>query len=556
MSENPQTQPSETSSAESELIPTDQAAPDQAQADTPVAEQSTAPAADGTAQPESDADETAQHAPEAGESVDDTASEPAVSEPEAPEAEPATAAEEAPAPAEEAPAPAEAAAAPLPKPSSIRPQPHPPAASGQPDETHHAVLSSQPTDPTQWGHVAEDGTVVLHAPDGERAVGSYPGASPEEALAYFGRKFDELVAQVDLAEQRLGNPDTPVKDVLRALGTVKHALPEANVVGDIAGLVTRITELEGQATSRRAELDAARQAARAESAARRTALVEEAEKIAAIPENKVQWRQSTDRMKTLLDEWKTAQSAGPRLDKASEDELWKRFSHARNSFDRMRRQHFAKLHTEHEGVKQAKEKLIERAEALSTSTDWGGTAAAYRDLMTEWKKAGRAGRKDDDALWARFRAAQDVFFNARNVKNAEIDAEFGDNLQQKEALLKEAEALLPIKDLGATKSKLRSIHDRWDKIGKVPRNAMSSVERRMRAVEQAVRDADNDRWKRSNPETKARAEGALGQLDRAIEGLEKDLEQAQAKGDRRRIKEAEDALAARRAWRDQIAKLG
>lgn len=445
---------------------------------------------------------------------------------------------------------ANAAARPHPGPA----KPHPGPAAAAVEETH--VLTSAPTDASQWGHVAEDGTVVVHAPDGERAVGSYPSGTPEEALAYFGRKFDELVAQVDVAEQRLGNPDAPVRDILRNLSTVKHQLPEANVVGDIAGLVTRITALEDSAAQRRAEIDAARQAARAEAATRRTAIVEEAEKIAGTEQNKMQWRQSTERMKTLMEEWKAAQSAGPRLDKATEDSLWKRFSHARNGFDRMRRTHFAKLHTEHEQVKAAKEKLIARAEALSDSTDWGATSAAYRDLMTEWKAAGRASRKDDDALWARFRAAQDVFFNARQAKNAEVDAEFGENLKQKEALLAEAEALLPVKDVKATKTKLRSIHERWDAIGKVPRNAMNSVERRLRAVEQAVRDADNDRWQRGNPETKARAEGALGQLDRAIAGLEQDLADAQAKGDRREIAKAQEALDARRAWRDQIAKLG
>ena len=477
--------------------------------------------------------------------------EPAPPESAPPEPTPPESAPPEPTPPESAPV------SPVPTPAQIKPHPMPtpaPSSVRHMEETH--APTSAPTDPALWGHVAEDGTVVVHAPDGERAVGSYPAGTAQEALTYFGRKFDELVAQVDVAEQRLGNPDAPVADVLRSLGTVKHLLPEASVVGDIGGLMTRITDLEGQAAGRRAEVEAARQAARAESAARRTALVEEAERIAGVDEKRMQWRQSTDRMKSLLDEWKVAQASGPRLDKAREDDLWKRFSHARNSFDRMRRQHFAKLHSEHETVKSAKEKLITRAEALSSSTDWAATAAAFRDLMNEWKKAGRGGRKDDDALWARFRAAQDVFFDARTAKNAEIDAEFGENLSKKEELLKEAEALLPIKDLGSARSKLRSIHERFDKIGKVPRNAMSTVEKRMRTVEQAVRDAEGDKWRRSNPETKARAEGALGQLDKAIAGLEDDLAAAQTSGDRRRISQSEEALAVKRAWRDQIAQLG
>lgn len=417
------------------------------------------------------------------------------------------------------------------------------------------VVHTPTSDPTPWGHVADDGEVFVHAPDGERSVGSYPDATPEEALAYFGRKFDELVAQVDLAEQRLHTSGAPIKDVIRALSSVEEALPAANVVGDLRGLAVRVTALHHVAAERKAELDAARKVAREEAAAKRTAIVEEAEKISAVDPAKTQWRPSGDRMKVLFDEWKAAQSGGPRLDKAAEDELWKRFSHARNTFDRNRRQHFTKLHAEHDEVKTKKEALIAKAEELSSSTRWGETSAAYRGLMDEWKAAGRASRKDDDALWARFRAAQDVFFKARTADQAVTDEEFAANLAKKEQLLKEAEALLPIKNLGQTKAALRSIHERWDGIGKVPRNAMQSVDRRLRAVEQAVRDAENDRWKQSNPETKARAEGALGQLDDAIAGLEADLAKAEANGDARKVKQAKEALDARRAWRDQIAKL-
>jgi len=373
-------------------------------------------------------------------------------------------------------------------------------------------------------------------------------------MAYFGRKYDELVAQVVLAEQRLTVPDVPVKDVSRALDAVRGTLPEAPVVGDLAGLQARIEAVDAVLAERRKETERVRRAAKEEARAARTVLVEEAETIAGTDPSRMQWKAAGERMGVLFEEWKTAQRSGPRVDKLVEDELWTRFSHARTAFDRARRHHFAQLNSQHSEAKAVKEGLVAEAEKLSTSTAWGETSAAYRALMDRWKAAGRASRREDDALWTRFRAAQDVFFAARNADLATQDAEFAGNLKAKEGLLAEAEALLPVKDLAATKAALRSIQDRWEEVGKVPRADLGRIERRMRAVEETVKTRDDDRWKRSNPEGKARAEGALGQLEQSITGLEKDLATARERGDQRRVKEAEDALAARRAWLEQVRR--
>ncbi len=413
------------------------------------------------------------------------------------------------------------------------------------------------SDPTPWGRVSEDGSVFVKDPwaeSGERFVGSYPNASAEDALAYYGRKFDELVGLVDIAEQRMGLPDANVQAITQELRNVREKLSEAAVVGDLGGLAARLESLEGGLEQRRADLEKARAQARAAAEQARRAIVDEAEQISGVEPKRMQWKASADRMQELFDSWKTAQREGPRLDKATEDELWHRFSHARTTFDRARKHHFTQLHQEHNAAKQAKEKLIAEAEALSSSTDWGATSAAYRELLERWKKAGRAGRKDDDALWARFRAAQDVFYAARGADNAKSDAEMQANLEAKTKLLEEAEALLPVKDVKAAKAALRGIHERWEEIGKVPRAALHGVERRLKAVEQAVRDREDERWKRTNPETKARTEGALGQLESSIASLEDDLAIAKSRGDARRIAEAEAALAARRSWLEQLRR--
>jgi Domain of Unknown Function (DUF349) len=402
-----------------------------------------------------------------------------------------------------------------------------------------------------YGRVAEDGTVFVRTADGERAVGSYPGASPAEALAYFARKYDDIAAQISLFAQRLNGTEMSPKDIQGGIKRLRELVAEPNAVGDLAALSARVDALDARAAEKRAEVAQARAAARADQLSARAALVEEAERIAGTPPERTQWRTDGQRMKELFDEWKSQQKAGPRLDRGPEEELWHRFSHARTTFDRHRRQHFAQLESTQADVKLAKQALVKEAEALATSRDWGPTSAAYKRLMDRWRAAGRASRKDDDALWARFRAAQDAFFTARNeVQSAEEEA-FRANLAVKEALLVEAEALLPVTDLAAAKETLRGIQERWETAGKVPRADLDRIEKRIRKVEQVVRDAEEERWKRSNPEARARAQSAVEQLEEALSGLHERLSKAQARGDTKAAAEAESAIEARTAWLEQ-----
>ena len=291
-----------------------------------------------------------------------------------------------------------------------------------------------------FGRVDESGTVFVLTTEGEREVGSYPGASHEEALHYFARKYDELWASADLLHQRLVTTDLGSRDAQDGLTKLREHIAEAKVVGDLEALEAKVAEIE-QAVKARKETEAAERS-RAREAARveREALVIEAEGIAAQPENKIQWKTSGARMRALLDEWKQHQRSGARLDRETESALWQRFSHARNSFDKARRVHFAQLESTQSEAKSAKEALVAEAEALSSSTDWGATAGAYKRLMDRWRKAGRASRADDDALWERFKAAQDAFFAAKDQVAAAEDEEFRGNLAVKEGLLTEAQA--------------------------------------------------------------------------------------------------------------------
>jgi len=408
-------------------------------------------------------------------------------------------------------------------------------------------------DAQQWGRVDAEGTVWVRSADGERAVGQYPGATEEEALAYFTRKYDDLVAQVALLEQRIKAEQVSGSEAEAGVRRLAEAVGTANAVGDLDSLAGRIDALRPLAQQRRAEAEKAKQEARARAAAERTVLVEEAEAIASTPTERIPWKTSGDRLRELFELWRRLQRDS-RLDKHTEDELWKRFSHARTAFDRKRRQHFGALDEQRGQSKVLKEKIVAEAEALSTSTDWGATAGSYRDLMARWKAAGRASRKDDDQLWARFRAAQEAFFSARNEATAQADAEFRDNLTVKEALLVEAEALLPVTDVQAARNALRDIQDRWEAAGRVPRADLNRIEGRLRAVEHAVRDAEQERWRRSNPEARARAQDAVTQLENVIASLHQQLEKAMTAGNQRKITEIEQSLAARTEWLEQARR--
>ncbi len=523
----------------------------------------------------------AQTAPVAAEPI--VAEEPAapVAQPtveEVPVAEAAVVAEEPAAPVEQSTieeAPVEepaVAAAPAPRPTP-RPVPRPvPRPTARPVAVTPAEISAsvsaglsgaaiippdlspaEAAEAATWGRVDEDGTVWLRQADGERSVGQIPGIAPDEAIAFYVRRYADLHAKIALAEARLATDVAP-KELEATVASLTEELAEPAAVGDLDALRTRLAAIASTTAERRAAADAERAAAKLVALEARTALVEAAEKIASTDPEKIQWRPAGEQLRELLDAWKEAQRTGPRVDRPSEDALWKRFSHARSTFDRERRRYFAELEKAGSAAKSAKSELVAKAEALASSTEWGPTSGAFRDLMAQWKLAGRASRKDDDMLWEKFRAAQDRFFAARDAAAQQTDAEFGANLAVKEALLVEAEALVPVKDIAAAKRALRSIQERWEDAGKVPRGDIQRIEARLRAVEQAVKDVDQAQWTRSNPETKARAEGALAQLVSAIAQLEADLERATAAKDSRRIAEAKAALDARRAWLEQIEK--
>ena len=398
-----------------------------------------------------------------------------------------------------------------------------------------------------WGRVDPDGTVYVRTAEGERVIGSWQAGSPEEALAFYTRKYASLETEVTLLEQRLSSTDLSPSQAQSSVERLRKTVVEANAIGDLDGLCGRLDKLTGVVGHKREEVKAQREQARSAAREIKERIVEEAERIAA---EATHWKSSGERMRELLEEWETA----PHAERAAEAVLWKRLSAARNSFTKRRKAYFAGLEEQREEVRARKERLVADAESLATSTAWGPTAGTFRDLMRAWKAAGRASREAEEDLWGRFKAAQDQFFAARAEALSEKEAELREHAVVKEALLEQAQALLPITDLRTARQALRGIQEKWEQAGGVPRDSRDHLEGGLRKVEEAVRKAEDNQWRRSNPEAIARAEGTVTQLRAAIEGLERQLAKAQEKGDAQAERSAQEALEARRSWLEEAER--
>ncbi len=376
----------------------------------------------------------------------------------------------------------------------------------------------------KFGRVDSDGNIFVTLPDGnEQFVGQWATGDPVEGLRLYARRYDDLVVDVDLAGQRLAEGRMKPEDAERTVERVRAALLDPKCVGDLGALVARVGQLEVLINVRRETLAEERAAAQQTTAERRAAIVAEAESLA----DSTSWRSTTERFKALVEEWKSL----PRFDRAIEQEQWQKFSAARSAFDKARRTHFAEVDKTQGAAKAAKEALITRAEELSTSTDWAATAQAYRELMTEWKAAGFAGKPADDKLWKRFRKAQDVFFGARKAALNERDAGWAENLVKKKALVVKAEGLLPITDAKKARRELGKISSEFAGIGHVPRADKPKLDARLRKVEDAIKAVEQEAWRRSDPERNARANKMVELYEKSVADVEAQLQQARAAGD-------------------------
>lgn len=410
--------------------------------------------------------------------------------------------------------------------------------------TTAAASGSPKPDPSQFGRVDEQGTVYVTHGGVEREIGSWQAGAPEEGLAHFGQRFDDIVTEVELIEHRLRAHPEDAANLRANAQTIQESLPTAAAIGDFAALESRLESLIARTSEAGERAKEAKAQRRADAIARKEALAAEAEELA---EHSTDWKAAGDRIRGILEEWRTIRG----IDRKTDDALWKRYSRARDSFNRRRGSHFAELDRGRASAKRAKEELVERAEALKDSTDWNETARAFRDLMQEWKAAGRAPRDVDDKLWAQFRAAQDHFFDARNAVNAERDREFEANAQAKDALLAEYDALVdPSKGLGAAKAKLRELQDKWEEIGYVPRGKVREYEDKIAKIERRVTDAEESRWRRSDPA----AQDKVNQFQIKADDFTAQADAAEAAGNKKQAAELREQAKQWQEFADVAAK--
>jgi hypothetical protein len=408
-------------------------------------------------------------------------------------------------------------------------------------------------DPAKFGRVDESGTVFVRTNDGEKMVGSYPGKTAEEALAYFVRKFEIVASEVALLAARIISGAMVPEDAHDAVRKLRNQVEHLNGVGNLEALKSSLEQIPPLIDEHRPAYEAkkaaeveAKAAKRAATVAAKEALVAEAESLS----ESTSWKATGERLRVLLEEWKKA----PRLDKKSDGDLWKRFSSARNKFDKRRRTHFASLTAQQNEVKSTKEKIVIEAEALATSTDWVATARRYKALMDEWKATGRGKKNDDTKLWNRFKTAQDSFFAAKNADLEKRGESMAANLEKREAIVVEIEALLPITNLDDTRRKFRDLRTKLSKIGMIDKKKRAVLDKRVDIVEMTIKEAEQEQWRRSDPGARARANDVVNQLMTAVSDYEAKAARAEASGDTKKAAELREAAAARRMWLSEAQK--
>ncbi|MCL1906907.1 MAG: DUF349 domain-containing protein [Propionibacteriaceae bacterium] len=397
---------------------------------------------------------------------------------------------------------------------------------------------------SSFGRADDDGTVYVRIGDTERSVGQIPDSTPEQALAFYVKRGQALEVEVELLAQRVRHGALGPDEARKSIKHLRETILEANAVADLQGLADRLDPLheivDAQAEVRREE----KAQALADAKVRKEEMVTQSEKLAQSND----WGTGVQKFRDLLEEWKNL----PRLDRAADDELWHRFSSARTTYTRRRKAHFAELSVQQGESKILKEAIIAEAETLAQSTDWGPTAAQFRQLMTRWKAAGGAGRQVDDGLWARFRGIQDEFFTRRSEVFSAQDEQYQANLSAKLELLASAEAeILPVSDVAQARLQYREFLSAYHGLGRVPSDQEKATEARVRAIESAIDEADKREWARTDPQTRSRAQETVNLFTAQIAKLEDQLQVAQDKADKSQIKKTEASLATYQIWLDQ-----
>ncbi|MCO5219686.1 MAG: DUF349 domain-containing protein [Thermomicrobiales bacterium] len=315
---------------------------------------------------------------------------------------------------------------------------------------------------------------------------------------------DTLIAQVKQISDR-----TDWKTAAQELDALAAQFKAFGTVGD-REIDTKqwdaFKEHERAFRTRRRQHFAEMEAEFANRAAAKEQLCEEAEQLAGDPDV----RAAGLRMRQLMDHWKEVGFAGRERD----DALWARFNAARDVFNT----HRTEWYTANAVTKQD---LAEQAEALMQQEDVADAQIKMKPLMQQWKATGSAGKEADDALWGRFRAAQDDVYTRSRVVFDARQAERDANYAARQALISEAESLLGQDSRTAT-ARCKELQAEWKKIGPVSRERGEAQWKEFRAICDRI-------FGRAQQENKRRAQDARGHAEDQIRKLSAEIDEHERK---------------------------
>lgn len=224
---------------------------------------------------------------------------------------------------------------------------------------------------------------------------------------------------------------------------------------------------------------------------RKSALCEQVEAMVADPcTTRKAWNKVSERLLEIQKEWKGIGFA-PRKENAK---IYERFRAACDKFFELKRDFYAEVKDEMEENLRLKTEICEAAEALKNSEEWKKATDELIALQAKWKEIGAVSRRHADAIWKRFRAACDEFFERKSKHFSSVDSEYADNLAKKTALIAEM-LVADVKEGGY--ELIKEFQRRWSEIGFVPIKAKETLQKQYKeAVDKmfaVVRGSERDR---------------------------------------------------------------
>jgi hypothetical protein len=190
------------------------------------------------------------------------------------------------------------------------------------------------------------------------------------------------------------------------------------------------------------------------------------------------WQEKTNQVNELLKIWKTI---GPASIKQN-NEIWLRFRTSLENFFSAKKEFYSKLKDQQIENYNRKLDLCMQAEAIKSNTEWNKTTREFINMQKEWKKIGPVSRKNSEKIWKRFRAACDEFFNNKTTFFSNVTQMEQQNLQLKEALIKQVQEFVPSDNRNVDFESLKNFQRQWTEIGYVPLAEKDRLQNEFRTV--------------------------------------------------------------------------